>query len=311
MAAKFWNKKVILAQVEATYGTDSAPTGASNAVLAKNVSFNPAEGADKDLAHETPMLGNSGTLPVDQHSTLSFEVDLAPSGTAGTAPAFGALLRGCGMAETLNAATSVIYNPISGAMDSLTLWLVVDGILFAFVGARGAVKLMANASSEPMLQFSFTGLYSKPLEISPPTPDLSSWRDPVAVSKKNTPVFTIDGTALFFRNFTLDFGNEVQPRFLANKEEIRIVDRAETIQTQIESIELATFDPWALSDAQARVPLILQHGTTAGNITTINVPEAQIMRPGAPTEAQKIMEWPLNLRPMPMSGNDQFTLTFT
>jgi len=35
------------------------------------------------------------------------------------------------------------------------------------------------------------------------------------------------------------------------------------------------------------------------------------VHPGAPTEAQGITEWPLNLTPLPDTGNDQWTLTLT
>ena len=53
------------------------------------------------------------------------------------------------------------------------------------------------------------------------------------------------------------------------------------------------------------------HGTTAGKIVTITAPAAQMQRPQGVTEAQKIIEWPLRLKPLPTAGNDQFTLTLT
>ncbi|WP_425072588.1 phage tail tube protein [Sagittula sp. S175] len=308
--AKYWRKKVLMTGIETTYGTPVA-IGSCTAVQAKNVSFNPAEGSDKDLAHETSRLGNSATLPVDQHATLTFQTDLVGSGAAGTAPALAPLLRAVGMAETVTASTSVVYNPISDALESATFWLNVDNILYLFAGSRGTAKLVANASSEPILEWSFTSLFSIPTDAAPVTPNLSAWLKPKAVTQANTPTFTIGGTPLYLRSFTLDLACAVEPRFLANKTEIMITDRAEMIQAQIEAEALATFNPWAMAEAQAEPALVLQHEATAGRIITIDVPACQMLRPGAPTEAQGIKELPLNMKPMPVTGNDQFTLTFT
>lgn len=311
MAAKYWRKKVILAKLESTYGTDPTPTGAADAVRAKNVRFNPQEGGDKDLGHETPYMGANATIAVDLHGTLEFDVDLVGSGTAGTAPAFGALLRGCGMAETIVADTSVTYNPISAAFESLTLYLNVDGILYTMTGARGTCTIEANASSEPLLRFKFTALYTAPSDAGAPTPTLTGWLDPKVVSDRNTPTFTIAGSDRILRSMTLDLGNTVEPRFLVNHEEIVISDRAEMLQMQVEAAALAAFNPYALAEAGTRVAIVLQHEATAGRIITLSVPTAQAMRPGTPTEAQGITEWPLSFKPLPALGNDQFTLAFT
>ena len=59
--------------------------------------------------------GNSEQLPAGIHSELDFEVELAGSGAAGTAPAWGPLIRACGMSETITAATDVKYAPVEWA----------------------------------------------------------------------------------------------------------------------------------------------------------------------------------------------------
>ena len=59
------------------------------------------------------------------------------------------------------------------------------------------------------------------------------------------------------------------------------------------------------------VEIDLVHGTAAGNICALNIPTAQMQRPQGVTEAQKIKEWPLRLKPLPGAGNDQWTLTLT
>jgi hypothetical protein len=310
MAAKYWRKRVVASKLETTYGTDPTPTGA-DAVLTKNTSFTPQEGGDKDLAHETPFMGADPTIPIDLHGILEFDVDLVGSGTAGTPPAFGTLLRACGLAETIVADTSVTYSRISSGFESVTNYIHVDDMLFAMPGSRGNAQFQLNASSEPIIRFQFKGLYVPPSDTAPPTPNYSAWQLPKEVSPRNTPVFTIGGTDLVMRSFSFDLGNTVNPRFNVNEEQILIEDCSEMIQMQVGSTSLSDFNPFAMAEAGTRTPIILQHEATAGRTITITAPTAQMMRPGQPTEAQKIMEWPLSAKPLSASGGDQFTLTFT
>jgi hypothetical protein len=307
----FFRKKALLAKIETTYGIDSAPTGAANAMLANDISIEPMQGADQDRGHDTVFLGANATIPYDLHATMSFKVELVPSGAAGTAPAWGPLLRACGVAETVTASTSVVYNPISDAFESVTLYLHVDGHLFTLTGSRGTCDITVNASGIPYLEFAFTGLWTKPTDAALPTPDLAAFQKPLLASNVNTPLFTIAGTDHVLRSFKMAFGNQIEPRFLIGREEIVITDRADTIEAQIEATALSTLDPFALARDQTAVALALTHGTGAGRIAALAIPTAQMMRPGTPTEAQGIMEWPLNMIPLPGTGNDQWTLTLT
>ncbi|ALF02051.1 MULTISPECIES: phage tail tube protein [Salipiger] len=307
----YFRKKVLLAKIESAYGTDATPTGAANAIRATEISIRPMEGSDLDRGHETPYLGANATIPVDVHSVMTFRVELAGSGEAGTAPAWGPLMRACGVAETVTASTDVVYNPISGSFESVTLYLNIDGTLYSLLGARGNCNLTVNASGIPQLEFTFTGLWVKPSSAALPTPDYSAFQKPLAGTKANTPTFTIDGDPYVLRNFQLAFGNDVQGRFLIGEEEIVIADRADMIELQIKAVPLATLDPFALARDQAAVPLQLVHGTGAGNIATLDVDEALIQRPTGITEAQGVAEWPLRMVPLPVSGNDQWTLTLT
>ncbi|WP_299370424.1 phage tail tube protein [uncultured Tateyamaria sp.] len=306
----YWRKKVLVAALEDTYGVDAGP-GAGNALHCINVGIRPMEGQDVDRGHDTPWLGASGTIPADLHMVMTFTVELVGSGVAGTAPQFAPVLRSLGLAETITANTSVQYNPISGGFDSATYHLNIDGILFALVGARGDANVVVNASGIPMLECTVTGLWTKPTDQVAVTPNLSGLQKPQVASKANTPTFTINGTPHEMRSFTLAMGNEVEGRFLVGKDEIVIVDRSDSVTTQIEADALSTLDPFALARDQETVALALNHGTADGRRVAFAVPAAQVMRPGAPTEAQGIMEWPLNLRPLPVTGNDQWTLTFT
>lgn len=303
-------KKVLAAKIETTEGTDASP-GATDAVLARDIEIMPMEGSDQDRGHDRPALGNAASIPFDLHMKMSFKVELAGSGVAGTAPAWGPLLRACGVAEVITASTSVAYNPISSGFESMTLHLNIDETRYALVGARGSCKIVINASAIPMLEFTFTGLWTKPSAVALPNEDVSDFLKPAMASKVNTPTSTIGGTDHVFRNFALDLGNQVEGRFLIGAENIVIVDKAERLEMQIEATGLGTLDPFELARTQSSVAIALTHGTVAGNIAALSIPAAQMQRPTGITEAQGIKEWPLNLLPLPVSGNDQWTLTLT
>ena len=144
-----------------------------------------------------------------------------------------------------------------------------------------------------------------------PTPDYTSWEEPLVGTTTNTPTFTIGGTSLVMRSFSLDFANQLQGRFLIGSERIIIEDKSELIETQVEAVPLATLNPYLLAANQSTVAVQLVHGTQAGNIVTIDVTKAQMQRPTEITNQNGIVEWPLRLVPLPTAGNDQFTITFT
>ncbi|MBW4708622.1 hypothetical protein KX928_12590 [Roseobacter sp. YSTF-M11] len=307
--AEFWEDKILAAAIEGTYGVDAVPTG-SQAIYAKEVSLTPMEGNDLDRELELPYFGSQGTIPVELHSTLSFKVELAPSGTAGTPPPWGPLLRGCGVAETVVPGTSVTYNPITRDPESLTIHFFIGDTLHALLGARGNAKFELNAQNIPHIMFEFTGLFALPAAAVRPTPDFSTWQKPQQVSKAFTDL-TLGGTTLVTRSFMMDLGNAVENRFLIGPEEVLITGKSEQIECTIQAVPLATFDPYSAAFNANDVAINLQHGVGAGKVATIAVPLAQMQRPQGLEKPQNITEWPLRLVPRTNAGNDQWTLTLT
>lgn len=110
MPLKF-RDKTLLAKIETTYGTDAAPTGAANAIQVMDLAIVPQDGETVTHDYVRPDLGARPQIPVNTHVSLEFSVSAAGSGTAGTAPGYGALLRGSGMAEVISAAASTQASP--------------------------------------------------------------------------------------------------------------------------------------------------------------------------------------------------------
>lgn len=308
--ALYWRRQTILAKIETTYGTDASPV-AANGIQASEVRFAPMEGQDVDRGLEIPWMGHQGTLSAGLHATLSFNVELQGSGTAGTAPAWGPLLRACAVAETVDAGVSVTYNPVTDGHESATIYFAIDSTRYVLKGARGTCRIGVTAQGIPVLQFAFTGLFSQPTEETRVTPVLTGFKKPQIATSANTPTFTIDGDGYVLRSLQLDLANQVEQRLLIGSEAIVIVDRADMIEATIEAVPMTTLNPFALAAAGTAIEVELVHGNTAGSIATLNAPAAQMQRPAGIENQQKIVEWPLRLAPQPVSGNDQWTLVLT
>lgn len=306
-----FRKKVLLAKIESAYGTDPTLSGSANAILATDVSIRPMEGQDVSRNLIQDYLGGSATIPAGLHVVIEFSTELAGSGTAGTAPAWGPLIRACGCAETIVADTSVAYTPVSDAMESLYIKFWLGSTLHALKGARGDATVGLNAEGIPTIRWTLTGLYVDPATVSSPSADVDGFEDPLIASSANTPTFTVNDVSLVLRSWSFKLGNQVVGRFLIGRDEIMITDRTEALDLTVEATPLATFNPYALAKATTPVPVALVHGTTAGNIVRLDLPTCQVKRPTGYQENQGIAEWPLALMPLPDAGDDQFTITLT
>jgi hypothetical protein len=308
----FDNETVLLVKPETTYGTDSVPTGLANAVVAQNFNFTPMDGEDVARGLVRPFLGADATLPAALCAKIAFEVELSPSGSLGVAPAWGPILRGCAVAQTINAGVSVVYNPISAAHEGVTIYFFKDGTRHALIGARGTAKLMLVANAVPKIMFDFTGLFVQPTAVANPAATVTAWTTPQIVSDTNTPTITYNGVDLVMRSFEFDLGNDVVKRFLVNSTSVVIPQRSEKIAMVVEAVPLATLNPYALAAVPTSAALNLVHGVGAGRVTTINAPLALLQRPTGLQQQDGIIEWPLSFVPLPgATGNDQWTITLT
>lgn len=310
--AKFWKSKTLLAKAETVYGNDPTPTGALNAILALDVTFTPQEGEVVERNVELPWFAANPFVAMAFRSQISFSVDLVGSGTAGTAPAWGPLLRACAVAEVATPGVKVEYTPITDNPDSLALYFDVDGIKHIMLGARGTAVLRLGANGNPVVTFTITSLFTVPLDAAKPTPVLSAWQAPQAASKANTPIFSIGGIAFVGRDYEFDLGCAVEPRMLIGYEGILITGKAERVKLTVEAVAMATYNPALVARDGTLKALQVKHGTLAGKIVQIDHPTAQQLPAEQYQQQQGILEWPLSFVPLPTSaGNDQWKITLT
>lgn len=306
MARRYYRKLAALAKIETTYGTDAVPTGVANAMLMSDVTVTPIEGdrVSRDLL--MPYFGDQGFVLAGAYSRIQGSIELAGSGAAGTAPAYGPLLRACGLAELLTASTKAEYKPVSGDQEAASIYMNLDGVNHAILGARGTFTLAIAPKQIPKLQFTLSGMLGPIADTALPTTTLTAFQKPLVVSKANTS-FSLHGLTAVMESFNLDLGNQVEPRMLVNSESIEITDRKVSGTTVIEAVPLSTKDWYAIAKASTIGALSLVHGTAAGNIVEIAAAAVQIGQP-AYGNTQGILNTSLPLTFSPVSGDDEITL---
>lgn len=275
--SKSMKKMLLLAVREAVSGTEQVPTAAANAILCRALMPEPitAEQVQRNLIR--PYKGNSGSLTVGEHRKLTCEVEIAGSGTAGTAPAWGPLLEACGFAVTITAGQDVVYEPVSDGEPTLTLYCYLDGTLFKVTGAKGTVSFEMNAKSIPVMKFEFLGEYHAPSEVGamPVGVDYSKFKQPRTVGKKNTPVFTFYGLAAGVSAFSINIAAAIAWRELINLASATSPDRQPTGSVTME-MPKADAKNWAEIVREGTTGAChLVHGTVPGNIVQIDMPQVQ------------------------------------
>lgn len=311
-----FRNKTLLAKVESSYGTDATPAG-TDAVLTSNLQIQPYAGPVVSRNLDRSTLGGETQINTNPQVQLTFDVEIAGSGSAGTAPAYADLLKACGFAESdpSPTGTSKIYTPVSSSWSSVTLYFFHDGQRHKVLGARGNMSLSLTRGEIPRYSFTFIGQYSTPTAASASGVNTSDYTVPVPVTNTNTPTFTMGGsplTDLVAESLTIDMGNNVVPRNVINDNEIHITDRNVTGNCVVEAV-LPTTKDWFTDAVESDSGINLQtmqliHGTTSGNIVQIDAPAVQLSSV-AQNESDGILVYNFGMMLTPSSGNDEITIT--
>jgi hypothetical protein len=304
-------KRLLLAKIETTYGTDPTPA-ATDAVLVSALEVQPLQLELKDRELILGYLGNSEMVVGQRLVSVSFDVEIAGSGTAGTAPKCSALMQACGFAETIVASTSVSYSPVSASFKGVTLYFFADGVRHKVTGCRGTWSMALETGEIPKISFSFQGIFNAPTDETQPSPTFSNQADPVVVNSANTATLQVHGYAACLSAFSLDLANETPFRQLAGcTQQVMITDRKPEGEVTIEAPTIAAKNFFSSASTQTSGQFSWVHGTTAGNILTFTAPTCTL---GSPEyeDNDGIIMLKMPFMPQPTAaGNDEFTLALT
>ena len=271
-------RAVIAAKEEATEGTAETLAAADANFLVVEPRWTPDISLFK-RANVDSSLSPFSSVPGTRQASLSFKVEIKGSGTAGTAPALGKLIKACGFAVTNVPVTSDTYDPISTTPVSLTIALFKDGLKHQIRGARGSMKYDGKVGEPGMLEFTFLGVYDGVTDVALLVGSgIETTLPPALLSA----AFTIQGFAAKIAALSIDMANAVELRSDISKAEgffsAVITGREPKGSMDPEDELVATHDWHGIWIAGTEGLLTFVHGATGGNICTITGPKAQYAR---------------------------------
>lgn len=307
--------EVLLAKIETTYGTDPVPAAGTDAVL-----INGAVDFGYDRLRFIPRNATKGTLGPYQGvyagalKAFRIEVELKGSGTAGTRPEFGPLLRACGSGETIVASTSVTYAPVSTDFESVTIYFFEFGRVQHIVsGCRGTVGWRYQSGSMGVLSFE---LFGKPGTVTDQTQPDATYNQTVPKGVLGLDTRIGDVQNLVVQNYEFAAGNEIAVPDNVNSADgygdVLIVNRDPTITLAKHAELIATHNPWAdLEGSVARAFVSGSLGAAPGNIVNFNAPQMHYrnITPGEDNSV-RVENYNFGLHES-AAGDDQWSLAFS
>jgi Phage tail tube protein len=304
-------RAVLLAKVEGTYGTDSVPVAATNAVLVENLAFGYEGTRMAERAPVRPSLGKVKPIFAGQLGQLTFDVELKGSGAAGTAPELGPLLTGCGFSETIVAVTSVTYKHASSGHTSLTFYFFEDGLRYIMTGARGSVSLSLQTGATGKLSFTFVGHIASPTDVALAVPTYSA----IVPAPVIAGAFSLDSYSAIISKLDVDWGIEVaKPDNLSAADgygQIQITGRNVTGSVDPQATLVAAYDwiaKWKSSAAYALTTGTI--GAAAGNRYAVTMPAVTYTEINA-GDHEGILTRELKFVAAESAGDDEVSLAFT
>jgi hypothetical protein len=310
-------KTAILAKIEATYATDPVPVGTTDALLVSNQQINPLNAQNVDRALVRDYLGGSEQLVGTVFIDCSFDVELQSSGAAGTAPAWGPLLRACGFAETISAAARVEYNPISTAFESVTIYYYDDGALHKLLGARGSFKLGMGVGNRPLISFKFIGIDGGVTTAANPAQTLTAWKTPAVIASANTGSLLFGctyatgaltgGTAYTSKGIDIDSGIAVNHIPLLGGESVDLTARNVTgkISLDLSAAQEVTFMTAVKANTLQSIGQL--HGSVTGSKIIVFNPAVQLINPKKEDDKGRRLIG-FDTRHVPLVGNDELLI---
>jgi len=271
-----------------------------------------------EVLNDTTMVPRAGLSKPSAgalYSQMNFAMNVAGSGTAGTAPSNSTLLIACGFDQTLNAGTSAVYDcELSKNILSVT---AVD--IDKFIGnvlkhscdnARGNMSLNLVAGELLKANFEFQGSYVAPSAASSAA-DFATTARPV-VCKGLT--MTVGGQTMIVAEATINLNNKVLSPFkdAAGTNGIQnpiITSQLPTLSVKMVE-DIATLNQWTQMTSETKTAFAAALGSTAGNILNITGDWYPLGFPQESDEGE-ITYVTQEFQMSNIAADTQLTLTFT
>lgn len=292
-------KTALVLALQSAAGTPATPTAAANAVAirVKNLKLgSKVKMASRDVI--TGSFGNDDQVPFSHvMEDGSFSVELASSGTAATAPAWGSLIQMCGFSETVvptgaGVTGRVEYTPVKSGIKPATIWAEQFGRLDKFFDCMGSMKISAEVGQIPGLEIA--GIKGFVTSIAGgaslgAAPTLTAWQRAFAVGAANTAQMRIGASMAYsngdvtggntynFTAYSLDGGQDVQILEQASVRTVDHYDASPKIEVTLDLTPTAFQSMKESSAGGVQIGLSFKHGPAAGKSWLIYHPKCNIM----------------------------------
>jgi hypothetical protein len=277
--APTFRPKLLMISKGGAYGTNTNPTGA-NALRCFDTSVVAMQAEVLPVPQDD---GEAGTInpPVlaEYASTLTTSTHLYGSGTAGVAPPQDLLYRACGFNLTTVTGVSCTYAPasLSSSLEWLDWYLNSNGQKRTAAGARGTFTMTLESGQLGRNEWNLMGLYAEPTNVSMPTPTYTGAINPQPVNAANTGTVTLNGVATELSSFTYTQNNTYALHDKASSAKtVRITESNPEASVVIMRPPLSVLNPYQMAKERTVFPLVVTHGTVAGNIITPTLPKVTI-----------------------------------
>lgn len=299
--------RVFAAKIETTVGTAIALSGTDGAMNVFDATMTP--NIDNETRQGQGGFSHLPAIPGLRQGTCTFKTELSGDGAGGVPLWASTFLPACGWVNSTGTFSPKSEFPGSN-VKTLTIGLYENGLYKQLVGAMGTFQVTFPAGQLPMIEWTFTGIYSTPTDvaiIAPTYPTTLPFRF-------YAETLTLGSFSPILQQVTLDAGNQVIARPDAGPvsgiRSALITDRLVTGTMNPEAVLVASTDhvtKWLASTEEA-LTIELDNGTdritfAAPKCQRTNVSEGD--RDGNQTDE---IEFQCNRSAS--AGNDELTIAF-
>lgn len=268
----------LLAKVESTYGTDSAPANATDGVRVSERVWSTLRlehafpGTRDGVANGSLIPPAQPAIPAGRMVTLDIAWEARGAGAAYAAavrPEADALLRACGFASTVDAtvgAENVAYSIADSGHESATIYAYAAGNVYKIIGCRGNVVWPVTAGENGILRFQMQGILSAEPDAAA-LPSITYDAVVPAVAKGMT--VTIGAWSPDLLEAEFDAGISVQRLDSATAADVvaqfAVAEAIPSLSISARTVALATHDPYTDASTPTSKAAAVELGGTQYN----------------------------------------------
>jgi hypothetical protein len=264
-------RKVIQVALETDRGTAVVPDLPA-------LAFDPQINTDAPFIERKPHGASGGHATGflgERVGSASFRLEMRGSGSSATFdPALAALLQCCGLKLSTG-----VYKPCHPVdQKCCTIYVHEDGLLKSLHGCAGNVKIEGERGKPCYASFEMKGVWAAPTDVALATVSHNATVPP----RVSSCTFTLDSATPYIAGFSLDLGNDVQPREDVNSPEgtlhYYVADRGPVITLSPEMQLVATYDWFGKWTGLSALAFSILVGSATNNKFTLAAPALQIRK---------------------------------